>query len=127
MLGLTGKNNEFFDFLCSAPGERMLQENSISIHLQTGNLFHDNFNTQKRFYDFLLNEQDENKEIIKKKTAYSKPFKTHLHQFLQSLDYDEIGKFDLYSDKNTKYLFYGLNSFLKPTRKPKKVLYTPNK
>ena len=54
MLGLTGDNSDFIDYLCSTQGEQMLQENSISIHLDTGNLFHDNFNTQESLYDFLL-------------------------------------------------------------------------
>ena len=36
----------------------MIQKNSMSIHLESGNLFY-NFNTQKSFYDFLLNQQDE--------------------------------------------------------------------
>ena len=57
----------------------MLQENSMSIHLVTGNLFYDHFNTQESFYDYLLNQQDENKQIIKKKIAYSQPFKSYLH------------------------------------------------
>ena len=54
MLGLTGDNSDFIDYLCSTQGEQMLQENSISIHLDTGNLFHDNFNNQESLYDFLL-------------------------------------------------------------------------
>ena len=85
----------------------------MSIHLERRNLFYDNFNTQESFYDFLLNQQDENKQIIKKKISYNQPFKNYLHQFLQSFDYDEIDKFDLYSDKNAKYLFYGFNTHQK--------------
>ena len=67
MLGLTDDNGEFIDYLCSTPGEQMLLENSISIHLERGNLFYDNFNNQESFYTFLLNQQDKNKKIIKKK------------------------------------------------------------
>ena len=37
------------------------------IHLESGNLFYNNFNTQESFYDFLLNQQGENELIIKKK------------------------------------------------------------
>ena len=67
MLGLTGDNSDFIDYLCSMQGEQMLQENSMSIHFDTGNLFYDNLNTQEGFCDFLLNQQDETKQIIKKK------------------------------------------------------------
>ena len=85
MIGLTGDNSEFIDFLCSSAGKQIMQENSTSIHLESGNLFYDNFNTQESFYDFLLNQQDENKVIIKKKIAYCKTFKQYLHDFSEVL------------------------------------------
>ena len=56
MLGLTGDNSDFIDYLYSMQGEQMLQENSMSIYLDTRNLFYDNFNTQESFYDFILNQ-----------------------------------------------------------------------
>ena len=56
MLRLTRDNSNFIEFLCSSKGEQIMQENSMSIHLESGNLFCDNFNTQESFYDFLLNQ-----------------------------------------------------------------------
>ena len=38
MLHLTRDNSDFIDYLCSMQGEQILQENSMSIHLDTGNL-----------------------------------------------------------------------------------------
>ena len=75
MLGLMGGNSRFIDFLCSSVGEQIMQANSISIHLESGNLFYDNFNTNNfntNFYDFLLNQQDQNKLIIKKQLPTTK-------------------------------------------------------
>ena len=43
-------------------------KNSMSIHLESGNLFY-NFNTQKSFYDFLLNQQDEILTMMKLKSS----------------------------------------------------------
>ena len=48
MPGIDGDESEFFDFLCSPKGEEIMQENSLSIHLKTGNIY-DNFNTQESF------------------------------------------------------------------------------
>ena len=86
----------------------MMQENSMSIHLESENLFYDNFDTQENFYDFLLNQQDQNKLIIKKKIAYYKSFKQYLSDFLQSFDYEEIDNIDLFSDKNANIYFTSL-------------------
>ena len=120
MVGIYGNGSEFIDFLCSPKGEEIMQENSISIHLETGNVFYDNFNTQESFYDFLLNQQDQKKKIIKKKTSFSHTFKRYLHQFLQSFDVREIDKYDLYSNKNSKFLMYRFNSYLESIHQPKK-------
>ena len=89
----------------------MMQENSMSIHLESENLFYDNFDTQENFYDFLLNQQDQNKFITKKKIAYYKSFKQYLSDFLQSFDYEEIDNIDLFSDKNANIYFTSLMLF----------------
>ena len=122
MLGITGDSSEFTNFLFSSAGEQIIQENSMSIHLESGNLFYDNFNTQENLYDFLLNQQDENRIIIRKKIAYYKTFKQYLNEFLQSFDYDEIDKFDLFSKKPTKYLFCKFNAYLEATLQPKESI-----
>ena len=118
MLGIDGDKSEFIDFLCSPKGEEIMQENSLSIHLKTGNIFYDNFNTQESFYDFLLNQQDENKEIIKKKLC-SASFKRYLHQLLQNSDSSTIDKYDLFSNENAKFLMYRFNSYLQSAHQPK--------
>ena len=76
MLGLTGDNSNFIDFLCSPAGEQMMQENSMSIHLESGNLFYYNFNTQENFYDFLLNQYNKNKLTIKTRKSILENFQT---------------------------------------------------
>ena len=120
MLGLTGDNSDFIEFLSSKMGEQIMQENSMSIHLEHGNLFYDNVNTQESVNDFLLIQQDENTQIKNRKISYNQQFKNYLHQFLQSFDYDEIDKFDLYYDKNAKYLLHRFNSYLELIHQPKK-------
>ena len=79
MLGIDGDKSEFIDFLCLLKGEEIMQENSISIHLEKENIFDDNFNTQESFYNFLLNQQHQNKEILKIKISFSASFKRYLH------------------------------------------------
>ena len=44
----------------------MMQDNSLSIHVETGNAFYDNFNTNESFCHFLHAEQDEKKKKIEK-------------------------------------------------------------
>ena len=39
MLGIDGGKSKIIDFLCSPKGEEIMQEISLSIHLETGNIF----------------------------------------------------------------------------------------
>ena len=57
-------NNEFVSFHCSDMEQNMMTDNSLSIHIESRNIFHDNFNTNKNLYNFLLVQQDETKQLI---------------------------------------------------------------
>ena len=53
----------FIDFLASDYGSRLMRENNLSIHIESGNLYFNRLNTGESFYDFVLSQKD----ITKKK------------------------------------------------------------
>ena len=57
-LGLYKDNENFLDFLSLDIGSQIFRENMLSIHIATGNIFYDNYNTNESMYSFLLNQQD---------------------------------------------------------------------
>ena len=63
-LGLNKDTENFTDFLSLDIGSQILSKNMLSIHVQMGNIFYDNYNTNKSIYTFLLNQQDEAKQLI---------------------------------------------------------------
>ena len=58
--------NEFISFLCLERGQNIMANNSLSIHIESGNIFSQNFNTNGNFYRFLLAQQDETKKLYQK-------------------------------------------------------------
>ena len=60
-LSLNKDNNEFIAFLCSDTGQNIMTNNSVSIHIESEEIFHNDFNTKENFYNFLLAQQDESK------------------------------------------------------------------
>ena len=56
-LGLYKDNEHFLDFLSLDIGSQIFRENMLSIHIATGNIFYDNYNTNESMYSFLLNQQ----------------------------------------------------------------------
>ena len=60
-LGLNKDNKNFIDFLSSDIGSQIFRENMLSVHIETGNIFYNNYNTNEPTYNVLLNQQDETK------------------------------------------------------------------
>ena len=108
-LSLNEDNNEFIYFLCSDNGQNMTNK-SLSIHIEFGNIFYQNFNTNENLYSFLLAQQDNTKAIIGKRIMYHYSFEKYIKNYLPSFSVDDIEKFDLYPNKNSKYLFINLTT-----------------
>ena len=70
-LGLSSDNIEFLDFLQSDICTRILVSNKLKIHVETGNIYYDNQDTNESIFDFFLKQQDPTKGIIDYEFAYS--------------------------------------------------------
>ena len=89
-----------------------MTNDSLSIHVESGKFFYQNFNTNKHFYTLLLVQQDETKPVVSKLISYSYSFEKYIQSYLPSFSIDDVEKYDLYSNKNAKYLFYKFNSWI---------------
>ena len=61
---------------------------------------------------FLLNQQDETKQVIHAILTYKDYFSNYLKYFFDDVDNEAIKKFDFFAHKNVKYLFYKFNDYL---------------
>ena len=110
-LGLNKDNENFTDFLSSDISMQIFRENMFSIHIETGNIFYDNYNKNKSIYSFLLNQQDETKQVIHATLTYKDSFSNYLKHFLDDADNKTVEKLD-FAHKNVKDLFYKFNDYL---------------
>lgn len=65
MLGITLEKKKSADFLTSDYCARILRENKLTVHIDMGNFYFDDFNTHKSFYDFILAQQDMSEKNFK--------------------------------------------------------------
>ena len=96
-----------------------MTENKLSIHVESGDIFYDNNNTDENFYSFLLSQKNEEAAYVLKIFSYKNSFETYIGSFLQSFSIDDQEKFDLLAFKNSKYLFYRFNDFIKAYGNPR--------
>ena len=111
-IGLSPINREFAAFLLSDLGRQVMTQNKLSIHVESGDTFYDNQNTEENFYSFLLSQQNDEAAYVPKNFSYSNTFGKYITDFLQ-FSIDDQEKFDLLAFKNSKYLFYRFNNFVK--------------
>ena len=62
----------------------MITNNSLSRHVENGDVFYNDFNTKENFYNYLLAQQDESKQIISKRISYHHGFETYMREYLTS-------------------------------------------
>ena len=97
-----------------------MTNNSLSIHVESGDIFYNDFNTKENFYNFLLAQQDESKQFIPRRISYHYSFETR--SYLPSFSPEEIDKFDVLSYKNAKYLFCKFNDWIESMGEEKTLI-----
>ena len=124
-LGISPINREFAAFLLSDLGRKTMAQNKLSIHVESGDVLYDNHNTEENFYGFLLSQQNDEAAYVPKTFSYNNTFEKYITSFLQNFLIDDQEKCDLLAFKNSKYLFYRFNDFVKMYGNPRyKLLHT---
>ena len=89
-LGLNKDNEKLIHVLSSDIDSQILRENMLSINIRTRNIFYDNYNTNESIYSFLLNPQDETKQVIHPTLTYKDSFSNYLKYFVDEVDNETV-------------------------------------
>ena len=116
--GLSTENQEFLDFLQWDLCKEILENNHLKIHIETGNIYYKNEDTNESIFEFIKNQQDVSKGIINYDLSFEGNFKDYFNWITNDYDSYEKTKFDLLALKNTTFLVYRFNDTLKSTGQP---------
>ena len=105
---INDSNQKFLEFLTSNFGKNLLTKNKIQIHIDLGQIFHDNKITSESLYDFLRRKQDLNKKELKVNLPIGDDFDYYVREILTNIKDDT---FDLNSHSASEFLFYNFNTF----------------
>ena len=89
-LGLNKDNEKLIHVLSLDIDSQILRENMLSINIRTRNIFYDNYNTSESIYSFLLNPQDETKQVIHPTLTYKDSFSNYLKYFVDEVDNETV-------------------------------------
>ena len=72
-----------------------------------------------------MSQQNDEVAYVPKNLSYKNSFEAYISSFLESFSIDDQERFDLLAFKNSKYLFYRFNDFIKIYGNPRyKLLHT---
>ena len=115
------KENLLLSLHLSDEGQNIMTNNNLSIHVESGNIFYRNFNTNENFYSFLI-AQDETTAIISKRISYHYRFEKYINKYLPSFSIGYAEKFDLFANKNSKYVIYKFNDQIEALGGEKRII-----
>ena len=90
----------------------------MKIHIETGNIYYKNEDTNESIFEFIKNQQDSSKGIINYDLSFEGSFKDYYKWVLNGYDSYAKTKFALLTLRNTKYLVFHFNDWLKWTGQP---------
>ena len=128
--GLTTENFAFVDFLQSDFCKEILQANDLKIHIETGNIYYNDTDTNESIFEFITNQQNTSKRIINNKFKFDGNYKQYFDWILNEFDAQDKITFDIFSHQNTKFLAYRYNDYQeslgRPLMKIRHTLVTDN-
>ena len=113
LIGISTDSMEFLELLQSIFCQELLIENKLKIHIERGNIFFNNLDTNESIYGFFQQQENQPKAKIKYHhftfiISYKDCFGWLFHGFKGNED----KKYDVLTNKNSKYLFYLFNDYL---------------
>ena len=88
-----------------------MQANDLKIHIETGNIYYNDTDTNESIFSFMKNQQDSSKGIINYDLKFDGSHKNYFQWILNEYDAPEKTKYDIFAFQNTKYLVYRFNDY----------------
>ena len=111
-LKLGDGNEHFIDFLLSEFAFRIMEEDKLKIHIESGDIYFGKYNTSESLFDFLKMQQNENHSFIDHDFYYNSSYDEYFREFLNDITGEENEKYDYFTNRNAKYLLYRFNDML---------------
>ena len=110
--GLTEENQKFIQLLQSEYFRKIFETNNLKIHIETGNIYYQDRDTNESIFHFIQNQQNITKGFVQKDFKFSSNYKDYFQWILHQFDANEKTNYDLLSFQNIKFLVYRYNDIL---------------
>ena len=114
ILSLDSSSNtlEFLDFLQGKICKKILEDNKLKIHVETGNVYYDNTNTNESIHNFILTQINPTSGEIEHSFTFDRDYVTYFQWLTDAFSASTKSKLDTFTNKNSKFFFYCFNDYL---------------
>ena len=77
---------QFVEFLQSDYCKEILQSNDVKIHIETGNIYYQDTDTNKSIFEFVKNQQDASKGFVNTDLKFDGSYKSYFQWILNEFD-----------------------------------------
>ena len=102
----------FFNFLQSNICKKILEDNKLKIHVETGNIYYDNNDTNESIHNFILAQANPISGEIDHSFTFDRDYVTYFQWLTDAFNETKKNKLDIFKNKNSKFLFYHFNDYL---------------
>ena len=86
-----------------------MKANKLKIHVESGDIYHNNTDTNESIYSFFETQGDETKKWIDFEFILSDDCNDYFMKYLINVKDGEDEKHDMLANKNSKFLLYHFN------------------
>ena len=103
---------EFLDFLQSKICKKILEDNKLKIHVETGNIYYDNHDANESIHNFILAQASPVSGEIDHAFTFDRDYVTYFQWLTEAFSASKKNKLDIFTNKNSMFLFYHFNDYL---------------
>ena len=103
---------KFVNFLESEICKKILTDNKLKIHIETGNIYYDNNDTNESIHNFILAQLNPIAGEINHDFTFDRDYSTYFQWINDAFSESKRNKLDILTNKNSKFLFYHFNDHL---------------
>ena len=118
LIGLLTDSIEFLELLQSVFCQEIFIENKLKIHIETDNIFFNSLDTNGSIYSFFQQQENQSKAKINFEFSFTDRYEDYFDWLVQGFKGSEDQKYDVLTNKNSKYLFYQFNDYLERLLQP---------
>ena len=115
---------KFVNFLESQICKKILADNKLKIHIETGNIYYNNNDTNESIHNFILAQLNPIAGEINHDFTFDRDYSTYFHWINDAFSESKRNKLDILTNKNSKFFYHFNDQLQQQNQKVQNVKHT---